>query len=194
MSSLEPEFSPLRYGPGDKPLRPLQIIQAAMGNGVVLFAAVVCFLSRQEHVARAEAEKPNDLLRSLCLLNAGVFCLCVLIAAVVPPLAVNMGALFRRAASASGEGSPGQLAVAFMQKFFKAKMLRLAPLEGSAMMGLVACLIPALDGTLAQNLIYWYNAAPAAVFLAYVIVSFPTAGRIEKLFAAELARARSGLA
>jgi hypothetical protein len=172
----------------------LQVLQAAMGVGVVMFGGVVLFLSHMMGGGTSAPAKASDVVRMLSLVNAAVFCLLALAAAVLPELVANPGRTFKQAAGAAPSVAPGDLEEAFQWKLGAARVLRLAPLEGSALMGLVVCLLGVMDGSVRADPAYWCNALPAAVFIAYVIATFPTARQVAEIFQRYLARARSPFA
>ncbi|MBI2620428.1 MAG: hypothetical protein HYW57_10135 [Ignavibacteriales bacterium] len=65
-------------------------------------------------------------------------------------------------------------------------ILRLAMLEAAAFFGLVVCTIAALNGVLVQNTEYAFNAITPLFFLMVVIMTFPTAQRLEEIFRAKI--------
>lgn len=53
-------------------------------------------------------------------------------------------------------------------------ILRLALREGAALLGLVVCLLAALNGVLRAFPAYWVNLAPAALFLFFLAARWPS--------------------
>ena len=74
-----------------------------------------------------------------------------------------------RAAPADG------LAAAVQQAF----IIRLACREGAGLLGLTVAYLAALNGTLRAYPAYWVDAAPAALFVGFVALHWPSAERLE---------------
>ena len=58
------------------------------------------------------------------------------------------------------------------------RMVPIALLEGTAIFGIVVCLLAVLAGTATEHPIYWLNAATTAVLLLISLATFPTAARV----------------
>ena len=59
-----------------------------------------------------------------------------------------------------------------------AAILRLAMLEGCALFGVVICLLGVVLEAATQHPWIWANAASAALFLIFAVLTFPTAERL----------------
>lgn len=55
-----------------------------------------------------------------------------------------------------------------------AYIVRLALREGAALLGMIVCLLAAMKGVLKAYPAYWVNAAPAALFLFFLAVNWPS--------------------
>ena len=63
-------------------------------------------------------------------------------------------------------------------------LIRLAMFEGTALFGLITCLLGATDGTLRQYPVYWLNLFSLVFMILFVLVTFPTRQRLEDIFQA----------
>lgn len=70
----------------------------------------------------------------------------------------------------------GSLAGAVQQAF----ILRLACREGAGLLGLTVAYLAALNGTLRAYPAYWVDAAPAALFVGFVALHWPSEERLDQ--------------
>ena len=149
----------------------MQVVQAALMAGVLVFGLVVMLLA-----IRPQTMGTPTPARMLTLFSLVHGAMAVGTWSLAPLLQT---ALLARARPESGAGV-GTAALAAIRS---AGLLRLALLEGTALFGLVVCLLAALGGALREQPLYWLNALSALAFLAYAALSFPTRERVETFFA-----------
>ena len=70
-------------------------------------------------------------------------------------------------------------------------LLRMSYIGGAALWGATICYQGFMNGRLAEEPIYWLNATPVVIFLAYALLSVPTQARLEKAFAASQGTTRN---
>ena len=75
--------------------------------------------------------------------------------------------------------SPAEKAVSLIRT---SMLIRTALLEGSAFFGLAVLLVGAQQGAIISYSWIWINALPLLVLIIWVIVTFPTSSRLEKIF------------
>ncbi|MBX2992483.1 MAG: hypothetical protein KF749_15125 [Bacteroidetes bacterium] len=71
---------------------------------------------------------------------------------------------------------------AFLSRVRTAQIVRLALYEGAAFMGLVVCMLAAMNGTLHVHPIYWWNVASTAILAGLIVLTFPTRTKIIQIF------------
>ena len=135
--------------------RTLSIIAAAMGTGVVVLTVFVAAL----HARCARTPSPEDVRLVNALVGAAMIAALVAIVASETVWKAQLKALRPESVDAG------------VQTAF---IVRTALREGSAMFGLVAALIAALNGTLHVYPAYWAALAPAALFLGYLAMHWPS--------------------
>jgi len=151
-----------------KDLLGLQILTGACAMGALLFLAMTLALSAS---GIEEAPRDEDLVLFPILsgVNAVMFASCF-----------TLGFLFYRL----GTRSLGRAASAaeLFATLRGAAILRLALLEGSALLGVVVCFLGVLQGAVAKQPLIWANAAPAVIFILFTLATFPTRERVIELF------------
>ena len=148
--------------PGDslaKQAAALRVIVGAMAGGVALLGAVTLFLFVRGPAAPA-SPKAFDTLRLFSIVDAVLF---------LSSWAMS-GVLFQTL-SAPGTFAALQSAV----------IVRAAAREGSALLGIVVCLLGALSGALRVQPAYWANALPGALFVGWVLATLPSEDSIRGL-------------
>jgi hypothetical protein len=153
--------------PGE--LLALQILTGAFAMGVLLFLAVTVLLWIAGSGDRAPGDQDLGLFPILTTVNAVLFTGCL-----VSGLALH-GFLTRdlgRAASAAQ----------FLAGLRGPALLRLSLLEGSALFGIVVCLLGVIQGAVRSLPWIWANSAPALFFLLFSLATFPTRERVVDLF------------
>lgn len=138
-----------------KTSRTLSIIAAAMGMGVVLICLVVAAM----HVQSTRTPSPEDVRLVNALVGAAMVAALVAIVASETVWKAQLKAL-------TPENVDGGVQTAFI--------IRTALREASAMFGAVAALIAALNGTLHVYPAYWAALVPAALFLGYLAMHWPS--------------------
>jgi hypothetical protein len=152
-----------------KDLLGIQILTGAMAGGVLLFLLVTLALWALGGMDEAPGDRDLSLFPILSGVNAVMFVSCLTAGFVLYRLQTrNVG----RAASAA------ELLAALRG----ATVLRTSLLEGSALFGIVVCLLGVLQGTVGEQPWIWANAAPAAAFLLFTLATFPTRERVIDLF------------
>ena len=156
----------------------LQLLQAAMALGVLLFGTVTGILyASGAGGAEARADASVETVLSVADAVMAVF-LWIGAIALFPACCRSPAAApsaKHALSSTAGGGTPG---AALAGRLRGAWILRLALLEGSALFGIVVCLIGALDGTLREQPVFWLNAIPAILFLVFAAATFPTRDRL----------------
>lgn len=143
-------------------VRALQIIHLAMPLGALGFGGIVAWKA----LSGGQNPQAEESARLLSLVHP-VFGFVMYVAAIVVPPRMR---------------SAGTGAVRVLDSIRGAAILRLAMLEGIAMLGLVTCFLAAEAGVLRDRPIYWANTLSTLVLLAYVAARFPTRDRIVSAF------------
>ena len=160
-----------------------RIVALGLCGGVATFSVVVLVLSAR--VGPPEpAQGAAGVLAALSLVDA-VFALAAY--ALSGVLYGSMLTPERLEAAAGGEPAPGEsegraLGRRVVAAIQTAMILRFAVLESAAIMGLAACLIGVFNGGLRAQPLYWLNAVPAGLFLAYVLSHLPEPERFREVF------------
>ena len=158
-------------------VRNLRILHVAMGLGVLGFATLVLGL----YATRPAEGTGGDpgLLRTMTFAAFGLFAICV-------PLAASIhGRMLRRDPSpdpASAGPGPSLPGARWIRLIRAASLARLAVLDVPAFLGLIVCLLGVQTGALREHPIYWINLIPTAAVLLFVVQSFPSRERIERVF------------
>lgn len=136
--------------------RTLQVIAGAMASGVLVMTGLVVYF----RLGAGGPPQPADVR----LINAFTTAVMAWCAGAI----VFSEFLWKRRlrAVANPAHAPSVVQTAFI--------VRLAVREGAALLGLVACMLAAMKGVLAAYPAYWVNAAPAALFLFFLAVSWPS--------------------
>ncbi|MBI3564348.1 MAG: hypothetical protein HY079_04040 [Elusimicrobia bacterium] len=152
-----------------KTSRTLCLIGGAMGLGVAALAAVIAVL----HLRCARTPTPDEV--RLINLMTGAAMVAALLAIVASE--VVWKAQLKGADAANADA---RVTTAFI--------VRTALREGSAMFGLVVGLLAALNGTLGVYPAYWVALAPAALFLGYLAMHWPSPENLQAELDAALPR------
>ncbi len=150
----------------DDEVRGITMIQLALAGGVVMFGAVIVFL------AMTSDHAPDDAgpLNIICLVAGLLFLSCAGVGQVLFGLMLTPDRL------PAAEG-PARAAAA-VDKLKVAIIVRLALLEGPALLGLVAALLAINAGRLPAEPVYALTALPALAFVAFAAVTMPTRERL----------------
>ena len=174
-------------------LRPLQMIQAACGFGVVAFGAILGVLLTQQS---ATAQPGNmQVIQILSVLNAAWFVGSHMTASVLYGLFFSPARLARaaqgemRGPDGQGLHSPAEKCIVLI---WIATILRLAVLESSAVIGFVACLFAIQFGVIRDHPEYWANFATCVLFLGYAAFTVPSRERLRDVFLTRIADTPAG--
>ena len=149
----------------DAQLASMRVVHFAIPAGALALLGVVAFLAFAPRAVAGEATAAPHPLGALSIVTAAMSLMAFLAG---PAIAASI----RRKAIATATSAP-QL----VQGFRQAEIVRLALLEGAALVGLVVCLLAALDGSLASKPIYWLNALPALGLFLVAAVTIPSRDR-----------------
>lgn len=167
-----------------------QIVHAGFGITVAGFAAVVAFVIR----TAAPPEPPDaggvEFLRMLSLINAAAACALILLAWGVPGIMLSPRRLAARIARRRQRDEAKTVPMRCFEALVNASIVRGAHLEAAGTFGLVVCLVGGLNGVIQSRSEFWWNAAPAAAVLCYVVYAFPTRSRIAARLGEILSRVR----
>ena len=147
----------------------LQIIYASLAGGIVLFTAVVLFLS----LTAAQGGPATD--PALVRILTGVE-----LAITVPLIYVSSLVFRTRLESAARDDRVPNASLPAVLR--SALILRVAILEGGAMFGLVVCLIAVTSGVMQTNPAYWINLIGVLAMLTVVSQGFPTRDRLVEIY------------
>jgi hypothetical protein len=146
-------------------LKVLQLVTLSMSLAVAGFmAVVVAVVGGVTPPPGAAADTLPDFLSLLHLVLAAA---CYITAAMLFPRILRTGG--------AAEGPDPVL------RLRTAIIARLALMELPAMFGLMVCMLAGIRGMIAYDPVYWLNLLSAAVFLAFVGLTFPTRARLEYL-------------
>lgn len=157
-------------------LRQIQIVHLAIPAGALLFAVVTLALSTTR-TAPQEASG-IELVGTLSLVHAFVFLSTFPLALLLPRSLVARGLQQVREAERD-EAQAGQRALNVLRA---ASIVRLALLEGAALLGVIVCLLGGLRGVDDRQPLVWLNLASTGVLLVVAALTFPSRGRLEELF------------
>ncbi|MCP4548794.1 MAG: hypothetical protein GY835_20230 [bacterium] len=163
----------------DGDVNALRIIYLSLATGVLLFLGVAVFLSWQ---GRNESVPPPDSpLIPLSLITVAMLLVCWVSAFWVFDAGFRPGKLGNRLRLSAEINSRGtaEPSVTFLRG---ALLVRLAMLEAPALLGLVNIIRWITDGALRAQPLYWLNALPALLFIAFVIMTFPTRESLVELY------------
>lgn len=130
----------------------LRIIQLAMAGGIVMMAAVSGFIASSS--VRVPGPQELGTIRLLSIVDL-VFAAGAVAAA---PL------VYRSARGASPT----------LGSLQSARIARAALGEGAALLGATVCFLAGSNGALRAEPLYWLNAVPAVVFVAWAVKTLPT--------------------
>lgn len=138
--------APEAAGSPSERLATMRMIAGAMaaGVGMLCVVVVIMYVTAQP---RPVTEQALSLVKTLSLVNALVAVISYPVSALISKSAENAQA---------------------------AMVLRLAPREGAALLGCVACLIAAMSGVLKAHPLFWLNLLTAGVFILTTALSLPT--------------------
>lgn len=154
-------------------VRTLQMVYGALVSGILLFAVVIALVLSGSH---QEPSAGTDIL----LLLSGVHGVMALTIYTVAPL------VFRKQLSLQNEWnnlSGEDLVSVITGKIITAQIIRMAMYEGTAIYGLVICLLSIVWGHVSAQPEFLLNGITAVLFVAMAAVTFPTRERLADLYA-----------
>ena len=155
--------------------RNMRIITLALAGGVLLFACIVVFLSMTTADPNAlgtgftpdPAPETNSMLPMLSWVHLFAFVAAVFFAVVVGGMIESK----QFDTFKSKMDSPESAAYSAIQA---GHIVKLAVLEGAALLGVVVCLLAAVSGQLREQPFYWINLTSAGLFILYALATLPT--------------------
>lgn len=150
-------------------LLPLKIIYGALLSGILLFAAVILYFLIN---ASPEQSDRQDIL----LLLTGIHGVIALTTYSAAPI------IFRNRLSVTQGPDHESTIDSIFEVIVSAYIIRLALYEGTAVFGLVICLLVTVWGTFPSNPEFLLNGLTAVLFLLVTAMTFPTQGRLGRLF------------
>lgn len=172
MTEDRPSLAEFQRALTDGELRTFQVVQGAIGGGVLFFGAIVIYLERTG--ARTEGDLSSSIVPMLSLVVLGFALLCIPAAVLFPRWMLARG-------PQESEGSPAGITPAgrWVATLRTARIVHLAILDGAAYLGIMVAFLGALSGVLRVSPVYWMNLLPGALLIVWVIVTFPTRERLE---------------
>jgi len=166
-------------------LRMGMFIQAGLGLGALFFFLAVLFVAFFRQTSTIDTE-PLDILTTLTPINIVM----LVVLGSVGQFIYRFRFSAKQLESAYGndlrdrEGNiivatPAEKAIYFIRA---SMLLRTALFEGSAFFGLAALMIAATSGFLLSFLWIWINVLPLVVFIALIVITFPTKNRVLRIF------------
>ncbi|GIV59842.1 MAG: hypothetical protein KatS3mg043_0931 [Rhodothermaceae bacterium] len=165
-------------------IRTFQIIMLALAMGVTLFGVVVLVLYLAQPVGEPPDASDVELIRMLTLGHA-------LVGVAVYTVS---GRVYRLALDRATPAGPAprvpalEEAATVLGRMRAAEIVRLALFEGTALFGLVVCLLGVTNGVMQAYPVYWLNLLSAVAMVGFVARNFPTAERLERVFRAHFER------
>lgn len=172
-------------------IRVFQIIQIAIGLGVVMFMGVVLFVysSQTGSMNPAIMKDDYDLIKVLTLAHIMIAAGVYTIARVVFNLLLGPSAL-QSGVTKAMKDAQGRIIESPAEKILimirSAIIVRLAMIEAPALFGLIICLIATLNGTIRETPLIWMNMITAWILIGFVILTLPGKGRLEELFTSKM--------
>ena len=169
----------------DGNVRGLQILQLAFTAGVILFSAVVVFLTFSGAAGNPEAPVRDEDGMPMGLLLSAIHVFITISSWTMG--GILFAASVRRMASALADSirdTTDQDAIASaidhvaLPQLRGAWILRLAMREGAALFGAVTCLICSFTGALESQPLYWLNLLGPVFLVVFSVLTFPTSGSL----------------
>jgi hypothetical protein len=154
----------------------LRIIYLVLVIGIAIILALILFL----HVLDGSNTGDDTSLRIVQILTfvhvVVAFSLYV-VASVLPSVLLSPAAL-ERSRARNPSIAPVDLALDLIRR---ALLLRLVLFEGTALLGLIVCMLGELFGVLRAQPIYWLNVVTTFILFAYVAANFPSEERLVRI-------------
>jgi hypothetical protein len=146
----------------------MRIISLSFVGGVVMFLAITVLFYFME-----KPETLNEVALTSIASTLTIVTFAYLIVAI--PLSVL---LFKKTLKTHKRDNPTVL----IGNIRSAMLVRLAILEGGALLALVTILLAVMDGYIYASPIVWINLVPVAYFALHVFANFPTVDRIAGIY------------
>lgn len=134
--------------------------------GIFLIGGVVAFLYRRGYSGPVYPEALH-LMRTLSVMNIAMFAGTWALGPIMR----------RRLLPGRAPGAPEALRPAeniMAARWMAGRIMVLAPREGSAFVGLVACQLGVLNGSIYTHPVYWANLFSAVIMVLYAAATFPS--------------------
>ncbi|MEE8143543.1 MAG: hypothetical protein V3T77_10625 [Planctomycetota bacterium] len=146
--------------------QPLLLLYGALAMGTLIFASIVIAL----YLQGGSSEKPPasdqvNLIRLLSLIH-GALLLATLTSSWI---------LFQARMARLPLQEAGRKLTEYIHNTW---LIRAALLEGTALFGLVICLLAGQGGVLSASPIYWVNLLSSVLFLLFLAATLPTRARL----------------
>lgn len=158
----------------DDNVRSMQIMQAALGSGVLIFIVIV--IAMYFSYAAAEATGRADFVWILTLIHFVLSAVMIVLSFWLYKRRLTAEAVTRSSESDSIS------AAACLDALRSAIIIRLGLLEGAAFCGLVVCIVAVMNGVMQENAVFWINLFSAFVMLFFVISLFPSRERLIEFY------------
>lgn len=149
-------------------MRTFQVVHAAIAAGILTFSAVVVIVYLQS-AAVFPAESDIFLLTVLTAVHAFM----------ATGLVFAGRAIAEVLCARQGPSADAAECVALIRK---AAIIRLATMEGGAFFGLVVLIVGSTNGVVHAFPAFLLNGLTAFNAIAYIVLTFPTADRLEQVF------------
>ena len=160
-----------------------RIIYLALLSGVTVFLGIILLLAYSQSQSNQSANS-QDILPILTTVHIILALTAYFVSFIVFRLLTNPVRLRKitlPAAMPSGRqiSTPEQM---YLVTVFTASIIRAALFEGSALFGLIICLMGALDGSIQRYPVYWLNLFSFVIMAGMMIYTFPSRTKLEDLF------------
>lgn len=163
-------------------MRIFLIISLALLAGCTLFLGIILLLYSKTESANTVLE--NSVLPLVSLVHG-----CMALAGYIPAYLVGRyfaspKGLVTHLKNTAGTVAGEELTIESrcVGAIFTGFIIRAAILEGMALFGLIICLLGVLEGEIHLAPVYWANLFSYILFTAVMLWTFPTKGRLEKIF------------
>ncbi len=172
----------------DTAVRTFQVIQGAIGAGIVFFFVIL--IVSQSAPVQADGDSV-ELVKIMTAINAFIA------AGVYFASNILFNTMFseKRLQEAVTKTFYNQQrqpitdpAEKCLAQIRTAVIVRLALWEAPALFGLVICMIGSMNGVIHEHPFYWINLIPSLIHVGLVVMTFPNRERLEEIFTAKISR------
>lgn len=155
----------------DQYLKLLQILHLSLGFAIVPLSILI------PAVAGTAMPSEGDYItiQSLSLVHAFVFMSSLLAAGIVIPRMMQ-ASKDRLQTATIGERDAAWSE--WLEAYKRSHIIALSMREGPALLGLVTLLLASINGVLWEHSYFWMNYFSSAMFILFIVLSFPTADKI----------------